>query len=444
MNLINFLMTELAGIIAGFVLIYYTNSVMEYKSSKLKSNIIIMLSCMVQANICLFGNPTINIFSNIILTFLLLYLGFSENIVSIILKTVMLMGLMMFGELLPALFFQLDINEGTYNVGMSAMEDIIFTFSSKLIYFVSVVMLKRVSVRRSAEYVPHNMIYFLVLPISTVFLIGCLGRICAELNARHSIMLSLATLAIILSNFVVYIVYDKMIDNFVKINQLQKIGYKEQADYLSYQLIKEKYDDLRVMVHDFDKYYKNLEGMLGNNQSEALSLINQLKNRNKEFLLVEYTNNKALNILLSQKMKQCNTEKIDFQIYIQDVDLSFIEEIDIVAIFANLIDNAIESCRQSQNKKIFLSIYTMNDAYIVIRLDNSCEQEPVISNGLLRTGKQNQEQHGIGMTSIKKTLNNYNGRLKWSYNKDTGVFTTTAIINYYTLTKKNPTNSSSS
>ena len=302
-------------------------------------------------------------------------------------------------------------------------------------------MLKRVSVRRNTAYLPHNMIYFLVLPISTVFLISCLGQMCSELNTRHAILLSVATMAIILSNFVVYIVYDKMVDNFIKMNKLQQISYKEQLDYSGYQLIKEKYDDLKVMVHDFDKYYKNIEGMLGDNQSEALSLINKLKNKNKEFLLVEYTNNKALNILLSQKMKQCNTEKIDFQIYIQDVDLSFIDEMDIVAMFANLIDNAIESCRQSQNKKIFLSIYTMNNAYIVIRVDNDCDHEPIINNGLLRTRKQNQEQHGIGMVSIKKTLNNYNGRLKWEYNKDTGIFSTTAIINYYTLTKKTLTNS---
>ncbi len=444
LNLMNILLTELTGIIESFILIYYTNSVMNYKSSRLKSNIIILIGCFVQVNICFFGMPTLNILSNIVIVFFVLYLGFSENIISIILKTVILIGLMMFGELMPALFFKIDIDGSIYSVGISVMTDIIFSLSSKLIYFVSVVMLKRISISRNTAYPPHNMIYFLVLPISTVFLLSCLGQICSEFNTKHAILLSFATLAIILSNFVVYIVYDKMIDNFVKINQLQNISYKEQLDYSSYQLIKEKYDDLKVMVHDFDKYYKNIEGMLSNNQSEALSLLNQLKNKNKEFLLVEYTNNKALNILLSQKMKQCNTEKIDFQIYIQDVDLSFIDEMDIVAMFANLIDNAIESCLQSKNKKIFLSIYTMNNSYIVIRVDNSCDHEPIINNGLLRTRKQNQDQHGIGMVSIKKTLNNYSGRLKWSYNKDTGVFSTTAIINYYTLTKKNLTNSAPS
>lgn len=441
LSLINILVTESTGVMESLILIYYTSSVMDYKSSRLKSNIIIILGCLIQSTMCFLGNPTLNILSNIIIVFLVLYLGFSENVVSIILKTVILIGLLMFGELLPALFFKWDINESIYSSGISAMENIIFTFSSKLIYFISVIMMKRVTVRRNTEYLPHNMIYFLVLPISTIFLLGCLGRMCSELTTRHAMLLSLAALAIILSNFVVYIVYDKMIDNFVKINKLQKISYKEQLDYSGYKLIKEKYDDLKIMVHDFDKYYKNIEGMLSDNQSEALSLINQLKNKNKEFLLVEYTNNKALNILLSQKMKQCNTENIDFQIYIQDVDLSFIDEMDIVAMFANLIDNAIESCRQSQNKKIFLSIYTMNDAYIVVRVDNGCDHEPIINNGLLRTRKQNQEQHGIGMVSIKKTLNNYNGRLKWEYNKDTGIFSTTAIINYYTLTKKTLTNS---
>lgn len=204
---------------------------------------------------------------------------------------------------------------------------------------------------------------------------------------------------------------------------------KQEMDSKSYQIMKEKYDELKIMAHDFDKYCNSIEGLLNKEQGEALRMTQTIKSKNKEFLLVEYTNNTALNILLSQKMKECNDENIDFQLYVKDIDLSFIAEIDVVSIFANLIDNAIESCQISENKKIFLSINIMNDSYIVIRIDNSADKEPTVINNRLSTLKHDKENHGIGFLSIQKSLEKYNGSLRWSYNKDSRIFTTTIMIN---------------
>ena len=132
-------------------------------------------------------------------------------------------------------------------------------------------------------------------------------------------------------------------------------------------------------------------------------------------------------------MKECNIEAIEFQIYIQDIDISFISEADIVAIFANLLDNAIESCKLSENKKIFLSIYDMNSAFVVIRVDNSADSEPSVEDGRLLTQKKDKAAHGIGVLSIKQALKNYDGKIRWSYDNDKRVFNTTIIINYQAI-----------
>lgn len=51
--------------------------------------------------------------------------------------------------------------------------------------------------------------------------------------------------------------------------------------------------------------------------------------------------------------------------------MSFIKELDVVSIFANLIDNAFESCELSKEKKMYLSINIFNESYLAIRMDNS-------------------------------------------------------------------------
>lgn len=135
-------------------------------------------------------------------------------------------------------------------------------------------------------------------------------------------------------------------------------------------------------------------------------------------------------------MKECNKKKIDFKIYAQSIDLSFIEENDTIAIFGNMIDNAIESCMLSENRKMFLQIYMMNDKFIVINLENSADKKPVIEDGKLVSRKKDKDNHGIGMKSIKKALETYNGQLQWDYESNRHVFNTTILISMKRITRK--------
>lgn len=208
---------------------------------------------------------------------------------------------------------------------------------------------------------------------------------------------------------------------------MNQLKYKKSIDEKSYQLIREKYNELKILIHDFEKYYNYINEKVTDGQ-EVQALTKKLKDKNKEFLIVEYTDNKALNILLSQKIKECNNKNIDFQIYAQNIALSFIEENDVIAIFGNLMDNAVESCMISKDKKIFLQIHTMNDKFLVISLENSADKAPVLKNDKLMTFKDDKDNHGIGLMSVKQALVNYKGHLQWEYNEDKHAFVTTILI----------------
>lgn len=430
MNIVNILTTVFAVAVEFLIVIYYSNSTMNYRHSRFKSNLYIAIGYSVYAGICIYGNSALNVISGIGILFAVLCLGFSENIGTIALKVIIIMLLSMFGEWITSFLVNIDLDK-LFFPNVPALENIIFTLTSKLILYISIVLLRRFSVKRDKIYKLNGILYFLILPVSTMFLLSSSAKICPEISSQHIIVLLLAMTAIIIANFVVYIVYDKLLDKIEKISELQELRYKEKLDYTSYKMIKEKYEELRIMVHNFEKYCDNIEGMISTDQKEAVSLINELKNKNKEFLLVEYTNNKALNILLSQKQQQCSKKGINFQLYIQNIDLSFIKEIDIISIFSNLLDNAIESCVDSENKKIFLGIQMINDYFITIRVDNSCDTEPMVCDGILHTRKHRKEQHGIGLSSVKKSLANYSGNMEWSYNKDSKIFSTTAMISCF-------------
>ncbi|MDO5397934.1 MAG: GHKL domain-containing protein [bacterium] len=426
MNIINII---LSVAVECLIVIYYSNSDMNYRYSKFRSNLCIVIGYFVYAVICLFGNPVLNAVSNVCMLFVVLRLGFSGQIVYIALNAVIIAMLSIFGEGLAS-WFIINLYE-PINQRLFELENIIIMLTSKLIFYVAMGLLRQLYAKRDKKYKTQEILYFLVLPASTVFLLSGLGKISSEINASNAAVILWAAIFVIISNFIIYMIYNKVLDDVEKINRLKELAYKENFDYTSYKLMKEKYDELKIMIHDFEKYCNHIEGMLGEDQEEALSLIHKFKDKNKEFLLAEYTNNKALNILLTQQQQKFSKENIDFQMYIQDIDLSFIKEFDVVAIFANLLDNAMESCMHSENKKIFLSIKVMNKSFIVIRADNSCDTEPTVYEGKLQTKKLDKDEHGIGMLSIKKSLANYDGSMEWSYDKDNKLFSTILIINRF-------------
>ncbi len=420
--------TELSVLIECIALIYFSNSVMRYRNSRTKSNLLIIIGYAIYGIICAFYVPVLNILGFIIINFIVLYLGFSDSAKATALRVIILTAIMMFWELVFSLLTYTEIAQDSYgniNPGLDA----IYAIFSKTLYFISLVMLKRFAPGRSGKSTPE-MVWLIPLPICSCLFFMLFNKMFSQVDYGAKAVFIILGIMLIATNFAVYIICDRIVERNARIQYLQEIEHKNEIDFQKYNLLKEKYADLRVMAHDFNKYCKSIEGMLGKNSGAALEMIRGLESKNRSLLLVEYTDNDALNVLLTQKSEECSQNGIDFQVYIQNVSLSFINEADTVAIFANLMDNAIEASGKSAAKKIFLSIYEMNNAFTVIRLDNSADSEPVTEGGALMTSKSDKTLHGIGMSSIKKALAGYDGKIRWSYNGETKTFNTTVLINH--------------
>lgn len=414
------------------VLFYYCNTVMEYKQSRFKSICIMIAGYIIYYAISMCRNTMIILISGFFIQCAIMYLGYKTGWGKSIFQSAVLTVLVMFGELIASVIINMEI--GYDNHIVSYTKDIAFTLISKIIYFFLVTVFAHTSTNKSNKYHSKEMLYLIIFPITVCLFLFIFSQLYGNVNNIIKTLLIICGVMLIISTVIVYIVCEHIVSKNIEIQYLQSLSHKKEIDNKSYQLMKEKYNELKIMTHDFNKYCNSIEGLLNKEQDEALHMTQAIKSKSKEFLLVEYTNNTALNILLSQKMKECNDENIDFRLYVKDIDLSFIRELDIVAIFANLIDNAMESCMNSAQRKIFLSINIMNDSYIVIRIDNSADNEPVIINNHLTTWKKDKENHGIGFLSIQKALEKYNGSLRWNYDSDTHAFTTTILINIF----KNP------
>lgn len=128
------------------------------------------------------------------------------------------------------------------------------------------------------------------------------------------------------------------------------------------------------------------------------------------------TGNHALDILLTQKASDILEHKINFTCVADGTHLKFISVLDVLSIFGNSLDNAIESVKkieQEDKRLIKLAIFAQNQL-LFIKLDNYYVNELNIINGNYMTTKQDKMNHGFGIKSIISIVEKYGGSVKIS------------------------------
>ena len=91
--------------------------------------------------------------------------------------------------------------------------------------------------------------------------------------------------------------------------------------------------------------------------------------------------------------------------------LNFMEDMDISALFGNMLDNAIESVvKIKEREKRLIALHVIQDKqFIRIRTENYCEENVQFQDGLPITTKKDKRFHGYGMKSMKKIVEKYGG-----------------------------------
>ena len=219
------------------------------------------------------------------------------------------------------------------------------------------------------------------------------------------------------------------VEHFKFVKNLEDENYKNCIELEEYKTLNEKYEHSRIMNHDFREHLNVLKTLISEDIQKAQEYVGKIEKECEDSKIEKYSDNNILNILLIRKKKECEENGIKLNITSTNPKLDFIDGMDTVAIFSNLINNAIEACSSSARKDIFIDLYTVNNAFSVIKVENYADKEPIVVEGMLRSGKDDGNSHGIGIKSINNSLSKYDGKMSWSYDKAKGMFRTVISIN---------------
>ena len=131
------------------------------------------------------------------------------------------------------------------------------------------------------------------------------------------------------------------------------------------------------------------------------------------FECVLETGSEAADILLGDKMAACQQEGIACTVMLDGALLSFIAELDLVTILGNAMDNAIEACRRMpQGAARYIQVRTREmPGFILLHVVNSCTGQARMEGSRFLTIKEDAENHGFGLSSIRHTAESYHGEM---------------------------------
>ncbi len=193
--------------------------------------------------------------------------------------------------------------------------------------------------------------------------------------------------------------------------ELSAINLILNQQYEQYQLSRDSIEMLNRKYHDMKHQISIIRAE--NDPVKKETYLEELEYGIKMYEAQNKTGNSVLDTILTRKSIYCVQHDINFTCVADGTLLEFIGIMDICTIFGNILDNAIESVETLANTELRLiraAVFAQNDL-LMIRVENYCEAEIEMQDGLPITTKGDKNFHGYGIKSIKMTVQKYNGTM---------------------------------
>lgn len=193
----------------------------------------------------------------------------------------------------------------------------------------------------------------------------------------------------------------------------RKLQEQLSSQMRHYQAYRKFTESFRIFRHDYKKMMTSVKVLMNNNEYEkAARMLDDIHDTMQREVLIHktYSDNMLLDAILQDAANACGEKSICFSAHAllpKDVRMS---ELDIVRIFSNTIDNAIEACSKISDKERFIEIASAGSReWATIEIANSFDGDLPLSGGEPATTKEDKEIHGLGLRIIKETVEGLGG-----------------------------------
>lgn len=357
------------------------------------------------------NNNWLNLTSNLVGLCIIAYIGYRGRFVNILAVLLLDMALGIAIENVTLLLFK-DQDSQLY---------LHANIMSVFVFIIVVICIDRTVSARNA-YEPSIGSSILLIAISIGLFI--VGYVITYDTGNFLTELSLCVLMII--NLLILILYDKLrissaIQRENELYRLQSDMYKNQLEVL-----KQSEDSNRILRHDMTHHVIMLKDYIsaGNLDKVTDYLESMTSSISRDIDQID-TGNDTVNSIVNYFSNQMAAAggKISTDIILHDNMM--ISDFDLNTLLSNLLSNVCEASASVEDPQA--SIYMRyNRGILSIKISNKYNGTLKNENGKYITTKPHSEGHGIGLLSVNKIIEKYNGYMEFS--TDDNIFSVSIII----------------
>ncbi len=218
---------------------------------------------------------------------------------------------------------------------------------------------------------------------------------------------------LLIINFGALLIYYMMVKldgQLAKNLQLEEEQHYRDLELIAFQGLQERMEETRRMRHDLRHHIHMVSHYLEEKEYEKLQ---EYVNSYREFIpdgeRIRFCENRIINNILFYFASQAKQLQIDFSVRLAIPNDLHINDHDITVLLGNLLENAVDACMEQKHSDRRIIVKGKGDAHsLLFTIDNTCENEiKKNKQGELLTTKPN--GNGIGVSSVKKIVERYNG-----------------------------------
>lgn len=278
---------------------------------------------------------------------------------------------------------------------------------------------RRVMRKRSFSGRPNRLtgvrswLYFLFPSTSVVMLVLLLYMTTGK-NASEMMVIAAACGLIFATNVAVLYLLERM-EKTVE-NQERVLALEQQLQFQAKNMesASQLYTAQRHKVHDFRAHLNTLQGLLENQEYDAAEqYLNSVTQEQTDRLFLVNSHHAILDALFNTKATEAIQKGIEIDFELNDLSTLPFDVSDMVVLFSNLLDNAIEACEKINSNRVIRVSAVLKQSFLFSIRNTTLPVE--IKNDTIKTTKPNAHLHGFGLSNIKLILNKYHADFVMDY-----------------------------
>lgn len=398
--------------------LYFNNRNGKYKVQNIYGILAFILSFILQFSLNFLNHPEINIISFLICNLMLSILVYKSSIKRSVFDVVILEMLMIVTEYI--------VMYGSITLKIATLEEfqnnpnvfLLETLACKSMYFIFSYILSKAVLKNKNTNRDNYSIILMIIPIDAVLILFAFAYMTTHLDLddttiRLFIITSMLTLV---AGVIAAYVHEKATSTLKENMEYQLIFQKNEINEEHYKELEKQNALANVLVHDIKRHLNIIQALSFQGDTNGIiDYIKSVQNSSEIKTIRQYSDNTFVNVIITRYAHLCMQNGIDLFTDIRSVDLSFLDQSDLTSLLDNILENAFEASKQSEERKISVRIEEANGNYIAIKVENFYDTTPLEKDGLLITNKPNKHLHGNGVKITRKIAEKYNGCIDYKF-----------------------------